>query len=44
MVLPTVGVKVETKAPAGLEITKTFFIPGLVMKGEHVDIAWRKQF
>lgn len=44
MVLPTVGVKVETKAPAGFEITRSFFIPGLVMKGEHVDIAWRKQF
>jgi hypothetical protein len=44
MALPTVGVRVETKAPAGFEITRPFFLPGLVMKGEHVDIAWRKRF
>ena len=44
MVLPTVGVKVETTAPAGFEITRPFSMPGLVMKGEHVDIAWRKRF
>jgi hypothetical protein len=42
MIMPTVGVKIETKATAGFEITKSFSIPGLVMKAEHLDVAWRK--
>jgi len=43
MILPTVGVKIETKAMPGFEITRSFSLPGLVMKGEHLDVAWRKR-
>ncbi len=44
MILPTVGVKVETHAPAAFEITPPFSIPGLVMKAEHLDIAWHRRY
>jgi hypothetical protein len=43
MLLPTVGVKIETLASPDFEITPTFLIRGLVLKGEHLDIAWRKR-
>lgn len=43
MILPTVGVKIETKAMPGFEITPSFSLPGLVMKGEHLNVAWRKR-
>lgn len=43
MALPTVGMKVETHAPASFEITRTYAMPGLIMTGEHTDIAWRKR-
>jgi hypothetical protein len=43
MILPTVGVTVKTSATANFEITKSFSRDDLVMKGEHVDIAWRKR-
>lgn len=43
MVLPTVGVQIETHAPSGFDITRSYTVPGLVMKGEHLDIAWRRR-
>ena len=43
MILPTVGVKIETTAMPGFEITPSFSVPGLVMKAEHLDVAWRKR-
>lgn len=43
MILPTVGVKIETQSMPGFEITRSFSVPGLVMKGEHLDVAWRKR-
>jgi hypothetical protein len=43
MALPTVGVKFETHAPAAFEITPSFSRKNLVMKSEHIDIAWRKR-
>ena len=43
MILPTVGVKIETRSMPGFEITRSFSVPGLVMKGEHLDVAWRKR-
>lgn len=43
MALPTVGVKVETNAPKGFDLTPSLSVPSLVMKGEHVDIAWRRR-
>jgi hypothetical protein len=42
MILPTVGVQIKTTVMPGFEITPSFSMPGLVMKGEHLDIAWRK--
>jgi hypothetical protein len=43
MILPTVGVNIETRAMPGFEITRSFSVPGFIMKGEHVDVAWRKR-
>ena len=43
MILPTVGVKFETRSMPGFEITPSFSVPGLMMKGEHLDVAWRKR-
>jgi hypothetical protein len=43
MILPTIGYKVESRAPAGFEITRSAADAGLVMKGEHRDIAWRRR-
>jgi hypothetical protein len=43
MILPTVGVKFETHAPATFEITPSFSRQDLVMKSEHIDIAWRRR-
>jgi hypothetical protein len=43
MILPTVGVKIKTTATPGFQITPSFSMPGLVMKGEHLDVAWRKR-
>jgi hypothetical protein len=43
MGLPTVGVKLETHASAAFEITASFSRQELVMKGEHMDIAWRRR-
>jgi hypothetical protein len=43
MILPTVGVKIKTTAMPGFQITPSFSMSGLVMKGEHLDVAWRKR-
>lgn len=43
MVLPTVGVEIHTKGPPEYEITPSFSIPGLVMKAEHLDVAWNRR-
>ena len=43
MLLPTIGVRIETHASAGFEITESFSKNGLVMKGEHCDIQWRRR-
>jgi hypothetical protein len=43
MILPTIGFKVETQASAGYEIVGPRPDTGLVMKGEHRDISWRKR-
>ncbi len=41
MLLPTIGISVETQAPPDFIITRSFSIPNLVMKAEHIDLAWR---
>jgi hypothetical protein len=41
MILPTIGLTIETHAPTTFEITPTFSENGLIMKGVHRDIAWR---
>lgn len=41
--LPTIGITVNTHAPSGFAITQSFSWPGLLMKGEHMDIAWNRQ-
>jgi hypothetical protein len=43
MILPTVGCTIETRASSGFEITPSFSEAGLLMKGEHRDIAWRRR-
>jgi hypothetical protein len=43
MILPTIGLKIETHAPSSFEITPSFLESGLVMKGEHRDVAWHRR-
>ena len=43
LVLPTIGIEVETHAPPGFEITQSSSISDLVMTGEHLDIAWSRR-
>ncbi len=43
MLLPTVGLTIETHASAGFEISRSFSERGLIMKGTHVDISWRRR-
>jgi hypothetical protein len=43
MILPTLGLKIETHAPAAYEITPSIAENRLVMKGEHRDIAWHRR-
>ena len=43
MMLPTVGVAVETRAPPDFTITPSFSTPELVMTAEHIDVAWSRQ-
>lgn len=40
MVLPTLGVDIETHAPLDFEITPSFSTPALILKSEHLDIVW----
>jgi hypothetical protein len=42
MLLPTLGVTIQTKAPPEYGITPTFTLTHLVMKSEHLDIAWHR--
>lgn len=39
--IPTLGVRVETVAPADFEITQPFSTPELVTVGQHIDITWK---
>ena len=39
--IPTLGVRVETAAPADFEITRPFSTPELVTVGQHIDITWK---
>jgi hypothetical protein len=41
--IPTLGVRVETVAPADFEITRPFSSPELVTVGQHIDITWKVQ-
>lgn len=43
MALPTLGVRIETHAPTNYTITPTFETSRLVLKGEHLDIAWSRR-
>jgi hypothetical protein len=40
MMLPTVGISVETQAPSDFVITPSYFSRDLLMTGEHLDIGW----
>lgn len=40
MILPTLGATIDTNAPPEFEITRPFSTPQLLLKGEHLDIAW----
>jgi hypothetical protein len=43
MALPTLGAAVETHAPSDFYITGSFARPDLLMMtGEHLDIAWKR--
>jgi hypothetical protein len=42
MLLPTIGVTVETHAPPDFKITPSFSTQELVMIGEHLDVAWSR--
>lgn len=41
MVLPTLGVNIETHAPPDYEITPSFSTSDLILKDEHLDIEWK---
>lgn len=41
--IPTFRARVETSASPGFEITPPFSVPGLLMIGEHFDIAWKRR-
>jgi hypothetical protein len=41
--LPTIGIEVQTHAPPEFEITRSYSTPDLVLKGEHIDIAWNRR-
>lgn len=43
MVLPTIGIEVETQAPPEFEITPSFSSPDLLMVAQHFDIAWNRR-
>ena len=43
MVLPTIGITVETQAPPDFDITSFFSTPDLVMTGEHLDVGWNRK-
>ena len=43
MVLPTLGISIETHAPPDYEITASFSTPGLVLTSEHLDIEWSRR-
>lgn len=43
MVLPTMGITVETHAPPEFTITRSFTVPDLLMTAEHIDIAWNRK-
>jgi hypothetical protein len=43
MMLPTIGVTVETQAPPSFTITPSFSTPKLVMTAEHIDVAWSRR-
>jgi hypothetical protein len=40
MMMPTMGIAVETNAPQEFTITRSFTVPDLLMAAEHIDIAW----
>jgi hypothetical protein len=41
--IPTFGLTIETSAPDDFEITPSFSASELLLKGEHVDITWKKR-
>lgn len=41
--IPTFGITVETSAPPDFEITPSFCSRDLFLKGEHVDITWKRR-
>lgn len=43
MVMPTIGIRVETSASPDFRITPSYSSPDLVMTGEHLDIAWNRR-
>jgi hypothetical protein len=43
MMLPTIGVAVETNAPPDFDITPSFSTSVLLMTAEHIDVAWSRR-
>jgi hypothetical protein len=43
MLMPTIGVAVETEAPTDFDITPSYSTPEMVMTGEHLDFAWKRK-
>jgi hypothetical protein len=41
MMLPTIGIAVETQAPPDMVITPSYASRGLVLAGEHLDVGWK---
>jgi hypothetical protein len=43
MMLPTIGIAVETEAPPDMVITPSYASRGLVLAGEHLDVGWKSK-
>lgn len=43
LILPTLGVELETSAPPEFNVTPSFSSSELFLKGEHIDVAWNRR-